>query len=212
MLPPLKLQPLPIRWLTPVIPPTLLLLLITAKTRAQLDVDAWRVWESEALGHLDEIEFVHVENGAQGVRGVGLEIRAVAIFCGLLVVFVSMGYFMMRGSDSRREAYLVQIIVLSNELLQLGLDIDNLGSREIELDYGNTRLFEVFQETDLRWLQEHQTAALAFFASCSTADSVDIVSCVIGRVELDDPINSGDLLLSVDYRGGDCSGERVDLG
>ena len=141
MLPPLKLQPLPIRWLTPVIPPTLLLLLITAKTRAQLDVDAWRVWESEALGHLDEIEFVHVENGAQGVRGVGLEIRAVAIFCGLLVVFVSMGYFMMRGSDSRREAYLVQIIVLSNELLQLGLDIDNLGSREIELDYGNTRLF-----------------------------------------------------------------------
>lgn len=193
MLPPLKLQPLPIRRLTPVIPPTLLLLLIAAETRAQLDVDAWRVWESEALGHLDEIEFVHVKNGAQGVRGVGLEVRAVAIFCGLLIVFVSMDYFMMRGGDVRREAYLVQIIVLSNELLQLRLDIDNLGGREIELDYGNTRLFEVLQESDLRWLQEHQTAALAFFASCSTADSVDVVSCVIRRVELNDPINGGDL-------------------
>jgi hypothetical protein len=44
---------------------------------------------------------------------------------------------------------LVQIVVLSNELLQLGLDIDNLRGRELELDDGHTRLLEVLQEADL---------------------------------------------------------------
>ena len=81
---PLKLQPLPITRLTAVRPSTLLLLfLVAAQTRAQLDVDAWRRLETEAFGYFDEIEFVDVEDGAEGVGGVGLEVGAVAVFCGL---------------------------------------------------------------------------------------------------------------------------------
>ena len=81
---PLKLQPLPIIMLTAVRPSTLLLLLlVAAETRAELDVDARGRLEAEALGYLDEVEFVDVEDGAEGVGGVGLEVGAVAIFCGL---------------------------------------------------------------------------------------------------------------------------------
>lgn len=87
MLPPLKLQPFPVLRLTPVIPTTLLLLLlVTTKTRAKLDIDARRGRESKALGHLDQVELVDVEDGAERVRGVSLEIGAVAVFRGLFIV------------------------------------------------------------------------------------------------------------------------------
>jgi hypothetical protein len=43
---------------------------------------------------------------------------------------------------------LLQVVVLSDELLELGLDVDNLLSRELELDDGDTSGLEVGQEAD----------------------------------------------------------------
>lgn len=80
---PLKLQPLLGRLVAVVAPALLLLLLVAAQAGAELDVDARRGREAEALGDLDEVELVHVEDGAEGVGGVGLEVRAVAFFGGL---------------------------------------------------------------------------------------------------------------------------------
>lgn len=45
--------------------------------------------------------------------------------------------------------YLVQVVVLSNELLQLGLDVDNLRLRELKLHYRHTGLLEMLEESDL---------------------------------------------------------------
>lgn len=54
-----------------------------------------------------------------------------------------MGYGVWGGTD------LVQIVVLSNKLLQLGLDVHNLRDGELELNNRNTRLLEVLQEANL---------------------------------------------------------------
>lgn len=77
---PLKLQSL---GLAPVVAPSLVLLLIAAETRPELDINARWCREPKALCHLDEIELVHVEDRAQGVRRIRLDVRAVAFFRGL---------------------------------------------------------------------------------------------------------------------------------
>ena len=59
------------------------LLLVTRHARSQGDIyPRWR-GESEALCYFHEIELVDVEDAAEAVRGVGLEIGAVAVFGGL---------------------------------------------------------------------------------------------------------------------------------
>lgn len=95
------------------------------------------------------------------------------------------------------KAYLVKIVVLSNELLKLRLDVHNLRRGEVELDDRNARFLEVLEEAHFGGLQEQETAALAFFATRGTADTVNVVTGVIWRVELDDPVDGGDLRLSV---------------
>lgn len=92
--------------------------------------------------------------------------------------------------------HLVQVIVLSDEFLQLRLDVDDLVRGEVELDDRNTGFLEVLQEADFRRLEEHQTASLALFASSGTTDSVDVVSGVIWGVELDNPINGRNLRIT----------------
>jgi len=52
-------------------------------TGTEVDVDAWRHGETKRFGHLFEIQTVDVEDAAEGVRGVGWEVGAVAVFCGL---------------------------------------------------------------------------------------------------------------------------------
>ena len=89
--------------------------------------------------------------------------------------------------------YLVEIVVLPNELLQLRLNIDDLRARELELHHGHPRLLEVLQEADLGRLEEHQTAALAVGTTGRSADTVNVVARVIWGVELDDPVDGGDL-------------------
>lgn len=61
----------------------LLLLLVPAQAGTQRDVNTGWGGESEALGHLDEVQLVHVEDGTEGMRGIGLEVRAVTFLGGL---------------------------------------------------------------------------------------------------------------------------------
>ena len=71
----LELQPLPVLGLAAVRPPSLLLLLlVTAQAGTQCDVNARWGRESEALGHLDEVQLVHIEHGAKRVGGVRLQV------------------------------------------------------------------------------------------------------------------------------------------
>lgn len=90
-------------------------------------------------------------------------------------------------------AYLVEVVVLANEFLQLRLHVDNLGGRELELHDRHTCVLEVLQETNLGRLEEHQTATLAFGTTGGTSDTVNVVARIIRRIELDNPIDSGDL-------------------
>jgi hypothetical protein len=76
--------------LAPVRPPALDLL-VPAQTRTQADVDPGRCAEAEALGDLDEVQFVHVENRSQAVGGVRLQVGAVAVL-GRFVEVVVFGY------------------------------------------------------------------------------------------------------------------------
>ena len=43
---------------------------------------------------------------------------------------------------------LVQIIILSNQFLELRLNIDNLLCREFKLDHGNASLLKMLQESN----------------------------------------------------------------
>lgn len=168
----------------------LLLLLIAAEAGAQLDVNArWGI-ETEALGNLDEVKLVHIEHSAKGVRGICLEIRTVTIL-GRLHKCVSIRVTQI--NEMGKIAYLVEVVVLADELLQLRLHIDNLGSRELELHNRHTSILEVLQETNLGRLEEHQTATLAFGTTGGTSDTVNVVTRIIRRIELDNPIDSGDL-------------------
>jgi hypothetical protein len=104
-----------------------------------------------------------------------------------------MAWFKCKATKSVAETYLVEVVVLADELLQLRLNVDNLGARELKLHHGHTGLLEVLQEANLRGLQEHQTAALAVGTTGGTTDTVDVVAGVIWGIELDDPVDSGDL-------------------
>lgn len=53
-------------------------------TRAQVDIHTRRDRESKAFGNLLQVELVDVKYRAQRMRGVGLQVGAVAIFRGLV--------------------------------------------------------------------------------------------------------------------------------
>jgi hypothetical protein len=92
-------------------PPCLLLLLaavraaalgrlVAAHARPQRNVNPRRCREAKALGHLDQVQLVHVEDGPQAVRRVRLQVRAVPVL-----------------------GRLVEIVVLGDERLELALDV-----------------------------------------------------------------------------------------
>ena len=103
------------------------------------------------------------------------------------------------------KAYLVQVVVLADEHLKLALDVKDFLGRKLELDKWDLRFLEVAEEADLIGLQEHQTLALAICTSCGTTDTVNVVSWVIRRVELDDPVDSGDIESTGSHVGTDQS-------
>jgi hypothetical protein len=88
---------------------------------------------------------------------------------------------------------LVKVVVLANELLQPGLDVEDLLGREVELDDGNPSGLEVGEEADFARLEEHEGAAFGVAAACCTTDAVDVVARVIWWVELDNPVDCRDL-------------------
>jgi hypothetical protein len=67
------------------------LFLVPRHACSQRDVHSgWR-GETEALRDFHEIQLVDVEDAAEAVRGVGLKVGAVAVFCGLLGFWLVMG-------------------------------------------------------------------------------------------------------------------------
>jgi hypothetical protein len=102
-------------------------------------------------------------------------------------------------TSSGLKAYLVEIVILADQLLKLRLDVHNLLGWEVELHDWYSGFFEVLEEPNFRRLQEHQTAAPAIGSTGGTSDSVDVVSGVVWGIELDDPVDGRDLKVSVGY-------------
>lgn len=100
-------------------------LLVLSHARAQLDIHPWWGRESETLCHLHQIELVHVKHTSQAVACVRVQVRPVTFLGGL-----------------------VEVVVLADELLELGLDVVNLGGGELELDDGYARRFQVGEEAN----------------------------------------------------------------
>jgi hypothetical protein len=68
--------------LTAIHPPPILLL-VPRHARTKRNVHSRRCSKAKALRHLDEVELVHVEDTAEAVRRVGLQVTAVAVLCRL---------------------------------------------------------------------------------------------------------------------------------
>ncbi len=64
-----------------------------------------------------------IEHGAQAMAGVGVEIAPVSLF-----------------------GALVEVVVLRDKLLKLGLDVEDLLCRKLVLDHGHSSSFQVPQE------------------------------------------------------------------
>lgn len=71
ILSPLELLPLP--RLTPV-SSSPLFLLVSAHACSQRDVNAWRRGKAETLGHLHQVELVHIKDRPETMRGVCLQL------------------------------------------------------------------------------------------------------------------------------------------
>lgn len=88
---------------------------------------------------------------------------------------------------------LLEIVILPNKLLELGLHVGNLLGRELKLNDWHAGILQVRQKADFVGLQEQQTAALGIGTTSSTAHSVDVIARVIWRVKLNNEIDSGNL-------------------
>ncbi len=90
---------------------------------------------------------------------------------------------------------LVQVIVLSDELLKLRLNVDDPLGREFKLNHRYPSFLQVLQEAHLGRLQKQKTSAFAVGSSSGAAYSMDVVSWVIWRIKLNDPIHGGNLFI-----------------
>ncbi len=71
------------------------------------------------------------------------------------------------------------------------LDVHNFGGGEVEFDDRDAGSFQVGEETYFGGLEEHEGTAFAIGTASGTADAVNIVTGVVGGVELDDPFGMG---------------------
>ena len=78
---PLEFEPVPVVLRLAAIGSASLLLLVPLHAARQLDVDPGWGGETKAFGEFNQIELMNIEDAAERVRGVGLDIRAVAVFC-----------------------------------------------------------------------------------------------------------------------------------
>lgn len=100
--------------------------LIPSHASPQGNVHAWRRGEAKALCNLGQVQLLHVVHGPQAVAGVGVEVGLEGVLGALL-----------------------QVVVLADELLELGLDVDDLFAGELEFDDGDPGCLEVRQEANL---------------------------------------------------------------
>ena len=111
--------------------------LVPTHTCAQSNVYSRRRRESKALRDFHKIELVHIKDRTQRMGGVCLKVRSIAIFCRL-------GSLLARENISRRKcSYLVEVVVLSDQFLQLTLYVDDLLAWEFELDYRHFGFFQL---------------------------------------------------------------------
>lgn len=184
--PPHKPLPSPLlARLTPIRPPRLPLLLAIAHARPQLQIHPRRHGESKPLRHSPQIQRLHIEHAPQAVARVRLQIATIPIL-----------------------GRLVEVVVLPDQLLELGLHIQDFFRGEVEFHQGHARLFQVRQKADFRGLQEEQGFAGSRGAPCGAPYAVDVVARVVGGVVLDDPVDGGD----VEAAGGDVGAEEGPLG
>ena len=134
------------------------------------NVDVRRHHEPETLPHGGEVEVVHVVDILEGVGLVGADICLVRLL----------------GRD-------VQVVVLGDELLQLGLDVGDLGPGELELVQGHVGLFQVSEEAELLGPEDHEGVSLAALAPGGPAHPVDVLLGVVRRVVLHDPVHVRDI-------------------
>lgn len=71
----------------------------------------------------------------------------------------------------------------------LKLYVGDLVPREIKFVYGNARLLEISEKTELLGSQNEKSVAAAAFAASRSTDSVNIFLWIVGRIELDYPID-----------------------
>ena len=102
-------------WLTPIRSPSRLRPFLRC---TNIDIDTRWSDEAEALSDFREIETVDVEDGSQAVAGVGLDIRSECFFCAL-----------------------GEIVILSDQLFELGLHVEDLAGGEFEFDDWDASVF-----------------------------------------------------------------------
>ena len=73
------------------------------------------------------------------------------------------------------------------------MNVDDFLGGEVELDDGDAGLPEVGEEAEFGGLEEEEGAPFAVGAAGGAPDAVDVVTRVVGGVELDDPVDCGDL-------------------
>ena len=91
----------------------------------------------------------------------------------------------------------VEVVVFLDELHHLILDSGKLLHGEFVLVWPHFLLAQEPQETELVLQQEKQSAATTIGATTCSAHSVDIIIGIIGRVELNDPVNLGEIKASL---------------
>ena len=137
------------------------------------------------LGNLDQVKLMDIKHGPQAVRSVGVEIRPVTVL-----------------------GALVKVVVLADQLLQLALDVEDLALGEVVFDHGDLGGLEMGEEAQLVGLEEQERATLGVVATRGTADAVDVVAGIIRRIELDDPVDGG----NVEATGGNVRADEGALG
>lgn len=138
-------KPLHLLWLTSVRSPSVPFL-IAAHTGSQGNVYSWRCLETEAFGDFDEIKPVNIEDGPQAVGSIRLQIGAVSVFRRLRCYRVSSS---VSKTESNRFSHLIEVIVLSDQLFQLRLNVEDPFGWKFKLHQRNSGFLKMFQKAYL---------------------------------------------------------------
>jgi len=101
----------------------------------------------------------------------------------------------------------VKEIVLRDKVLKLRLNLGDLLLRELELVEGDLGSLKVLEEVELLGHEEDEGATLGIEATSGTTDTVNVLLGIGRRVELNDPVDSG----NIETTRGDISTEKDTL-